>query len=295
MALINSIAEYQEYFRAGQVLKRIDNASDIKSAAATMPEALQRLFNKPEDFTLADISHEAIIEMIKSRILKREPDFVIDDCNRPVIDQIVKYLRRDADFLKTPGYSFEKGLLLRGGIGTGKTLLMLGLRSFLDEMRFFRLLAPGEPSERYDLYEERGLRVTSLTGPAFLTTGEIVLSFNVDGFQIFTHVKEGRKTDTEAVTVGPLILDDLGTENLGLHFGSRTNVISELLMMRYERFVAFRRLTGSERREYQHPVTHGTSNLNHNELREFYGDRVYDRMRELFNDIVCDGDSRRKS
>lgn len=294
MALINSIAEYQEYFRAGQALKRLYNASDIKSAAASMPEALQRLFNKPEDFTLADISHEAVIEMLKSRILKREPDFVIDDCNRLVIDQIVKYLRRDPTFLKTPGNSFDKGLLLRGGVGTGKTLLMHGLRSFIGEMRFFRLLAPGEPSERYDLYEERGLRVTSLTGPAFLTTGEIVLSFNVDGFQIFTHVKEGRKTDTEVITARPMILDDLGTENLGLHFGARTNVISELLMMRYERFVAYRRLNNSERREYSSPVTHGTSNLNTNELQEFYGDRVFDRMRELFNDIVCDGESRRK-
>ena len=49
-----------------------------------------------------------------------ENAFVIDDCNRNAINELVNYLLRTGRFADQP----MKGLLIRGEVGCGKTLLM---------------------------------------------------------------------------------------------------------------------------------------------------------------------------
>lgn len=41
-------------------------------------------------------------------------------------------------------------------------------------------------------------------------------------------------------------------------------------------------------------ITHGTTNLKVEELEKKYGKRVYDRMKEMFNVILWEGESFRK-
>lgn len=77
-------------------------------------------------------------------------------------------------------------------------------------------------------------------------------------------------------------LDDLGVEPTGRYFGKDCNVIGEVLLSRYDLFLA-------------HQLrTHATTNLNAEELENHYGNRVRSRMRQRFNLIAFDKKSRDK-
>lgn len=66
--------------------------------------------------------------------------------------------------------------------------------------------------------------------------------------------------------------DDLGTEQSLKYYGNECNVMAEVLLSRYERFVS------------QSIKTHITTNLSATEIEALYGNRVRSRMREMFND-----------
>ncbi len=58
--------------------------------------------------------------------------------------------------------------------------------------------------------------------------------------------------------------------------------MAEVLLSRYDLFVS------------QHMITHLTTNLAASELEELYGDRVRSRLREMFNLIAFDKNSKDK-
>lgn len=66
-----------------------------------------------------------------------------------------------------------------------------------------------------------------------------------------------------------LCIDDVGIESTSKHYGQSKEVIEEILYLRYSRRLL---------RE-----THLITNLNSQQLRELYGIRLYDRMKEMFN------------
>jgi DNA replication protein DnaC len=76
--------------------------------------------------------------------------------------------------------------------------------------------------------------------------------------------------------------DDLGTENNLKYFGNDCNVMAEILLNRYDLFVS-RKL-----------LTHITTNLSASEMESAYGNRVRSRMRELFNLVAFNRDSKDK-
>ncbi len=76
--------------------------------------------------------------------------------------------------------------------------------------------------------------------------------------------------------------DDIGVEPIGRHFGKDCNVIGEILLSRHDLFLK----NGTK--------THGTTNLNAEELEERYGKRVRSRMREMFNLFAFQKDSKDK-
>jgi DNA replication protein DnaC len=77
--------------------------------------------------------------------------------------------------------------------------------------------------------------------------------------------------------------DDLGTEANAKFYGKEKNVMAEIILNRYDNRIP-------------HYYTHVTTNLSHDELKEQYGIRVYDRMKEMLNIIAFpeEATSRRK-
>lgn len=76
----------------------------------------------------------------------------------------------------------------------------------------------------------------------------------------------------------PLIIDDIGNEpDVVNSFGTKTNPVKTLLFLRYENKAR----------------TYCTTNLHPKQFREKYGDRLYDRFKEMFTIITMKGESRR--
>jgi len=76
--------------------------------------------------------------------------------------------------------------------------------------------------------------------------------------------------------------DDLGTENNLKYFGNECNVMAEIILSRYDKFISHRM------------ITHITTNLNSSEIESLYGIRVRSRMREMFNLISFEKEARDK-
>lgn len=168
----------------------------------------------------------------------------IDEENRSVVYTLLSYFSGIQNEF-TEGMSFEKGILLFGGIGTGKTTLMELLRE--NPHAPFMMRAAWEIANEFQ-EKEVGVKVIEKYG---------VLVPNQHATRFFSRSHIG------------LCIDDAGTENKGMSFGNTKNVIAEILQARYQN------ING--------PYTHLTTNLDKDELKNAYGLRVFDRMRQMFN------------
>lgn len=169
------------------------------------------------------------------------PNFRLYPKDRGVLLKLCNYMVRDREGCQRLGIDPDKGILLSGPVGCGKTALM----------KLVRHLTP-----HYPPYEVIPVR-------------NIVFGFNHIGYRVIENFGNG----------GYLCFDDIGVEPMGRYFGRDCNVFAEILLSRYELFLE----SGLR--------THGTTNLNAEELEGRYGRRVRSRMRELFNLIAFDRDA----
>jgi DNA replication protein DnaC len=108
---------------------------------------------------------------------------------------------------------------------------------------------------------------------------DISFEFNQEGYSvIYKYSRQSFKNDIPKV----YCFDDLGTENNLKYFGNECNVMAEILLSRYDLFT-FRQM-----------ITHLTTNLNSSEIEDIYGIRVRSRLREQFNLIAFDSNSKDK-
>ncbi len=173
----------------------------------------------------------------KFRIYKKDREILLKLCS---------YFIRDKENCKKFDIDVNKGLLLSGPVGCGKTSLM----------KLFHFLVPHQ--RKYVLMPCRN----------------IVFAFNHLGYKTIEDYGENSF----------FCFDDMGVEPMGRYYGKDCNVIGEILLSRYDLLMETKL------------KTHATTNLNAEELEEYYGNRVRSRMRELFNLIAFDektGDKRK--
>lgn len=191
--------------------------------------------------------------IMKATLGQRRKEMQVDDNNRPVIVELVKYFINDPDC----SLDLQKGILLMGGVGTGKTFL-------LDTMQAFTLAAK---------LESRHFRTERCVEVA-----ELIRSQNS------SDPKAAGKAATRLAQLqrGTWSFDDIGHEPLSVKvWGDDRAVMEPIFTRRYNQFTA------------GDCITHGTTNLGKDGLRSHYGDRVADRFEEMFNFILLDGPSRR--
>jgi len=173
----------------------------------------------------------------KFRIYKKDREILLKLCS---------YFIRDKENCKKFDIDVNKGLLLSGPVGCGKTSLM----------KLLHFLVPHQ--RKYVLMPCRN----------------IVFAFNHLGYKTIEDYGENSF----------FCFDDMGVEPMGRYYGKDCNVIGEILLSRYDLFMETKL------------KTHVTTNLNAEELEEYYCNRVRSRMRELFNLIAFDektGDKRK--
>jgi len=115
-----------------------------------------------------------------------------------LIYKLTNYFIGDAKICKEMGIDLDKGILLSGPVGCGKTSLM----------KLIRHLIPHKP--RFEIIPCRN----------------VVFAFNHVGYKIIEDY--GSKKS--------FCFDDLGVEPVGRHYASDCNVMGEVLISRYELF-----------------------------------------------------------
>ena len=114
------------------------------------------------------------------------------------IYKLVIYCIRDKEEAERLGLNLQKGILLSGPVGCGKTSLMKLFGEF-----------PGTST-----FEVRSTR-------------QIAVAFMKKGFPVISSY--GQKSEV-------ICFDDLGTEQSLKYFGNETNVMAEILLERYDLF-----------------------------------------------------------
>lgn len=121
-----------------------------------------------------------------------------------------------------------------------------------------------------------------------IASRHIIREFNIDGMKILD--KYGRysfkRTTTNACDYEKPItmcFDDLGLEDTNSKlYGNSANVMADIFLDRYDMFQNYGM------------ITHAITNLDVDNLKEIYGDRMVDRFKEMMNLIICPGASLRK-
>ena len=177
--------------------------------------------------------------------------FKILETDYPIIYKLIAYFLKDEVTCFQYNINLNKGILLSGPIGCGKTSIM----------NIMKYLTPTE-----NKFYVKPCR-------------DISFEFIQDGYQIIHKYSKGKLYEFEPKTI---CFDDLGTENNLKYYGNECNVMAEILLSRYDVYIAKR------------IQTHITTNLSASEIETQYGNRVRSRMRELFNLIAYNNTSKDK-
>jgi len=125
-------------------------------------------------------------------------NFKIYKEDEPLLFKLCCYFIQDHYSCSQIGIDTNKGILLSGPVGCGKTSLMMLLQH----------LAPHKTN--YEL----------------IPTRNIVFNFNASGFEVLEKYNETKN----------YCFDDLGVEPTGSHYAKECNVMGEILLSRYDIF-----------------------------------------------------------
>lgn len=188
--------------------------------------------------------------------------FKLDEFNEPVFNLLCHYFSDSRIFLslaegmgvKNP--SLDKGIILAGNFGTGKTWLMSLFRKNNRQVYHVE-----EAKEIAFAYQKNGDEAVERH------KAKIVNSFNDP--TVFFQKYSG------------VCFEDIGAEDIKNNFGNKANVIGDLIETRYVN-------------DCMGIWFHGTTNLTTSKFEQFYGGRVTSRLREKTNFIELGGPDRRK-
>lgn len=167
---------------------------------------------------------------------------IVDEDNRKIVVNLCYYFANDSKFEG----DLNKGLFLYGPVGVGKTSIM---KFFIKNQRYsYRMESCRDVESNF-----------AATGEDYIKrcSGNLDVAINSDPF--------GHKQ------IG-FCFDDLGTESNGKFYGKEKNVMTEILLNRYDSGLPF-------------ISTHVTTNLTADNIKQQYGSRVTDRIRQMFNVI----------
>ena len=172
-----------------------------------------------------------------------------------VVHKLLTWFLQNEKQAQQFGINLNKGILLTGPIGCGKTSLM----------SLMRVLVPQQ--QRFGIKSCR----------------EITFNFIKDGYDIIQRYSSyAYNNTTNPPQPHTHCFDDLGAESTLKYYGNQCNVMGEILLSRYDHFIN------------NHMVTHATTNLSASELEDYYGNRVRSRMREMLNLIAFDSSAKDK-
>jgi len=195
---MNIIEQYKQYLKESNQFM-VDKEKLINN----LSEPLRSYIKKDGCLLPGNLTYHELYDFYIDRLREfSNGELVIDDDNNYAIKQVVLYMNQDPKFKG----SLDKGLMIRGPVGTGKTLLFEGMQSVYSLLgrKIFPVIDTYDVAARYlkagpDIYyNERYL-------------------YNI--ILCLTH---------------NLIFDDIGTEPIVKYMGSEANVMAEIIYRRYK-------------------------------------------------------------
>lgn len=187
---------------------------------------------------------EIILRLEKKGIELYGSQFKIYEKDHAIIHKLMAYFLKDDIACFQLNIDLNKGIMLSGPVGIGKTSLM----------NLMKILTSAE--HKFYIKPCR----------------DISYEFIQDGYEVIQKYSKG-KLYPDPKTI---CFDDLGTENNIKYYGNECNVMAEILLSRYDLFIA-KKIT-----------THITTNLSATEIEFTYGNRVRSRLRSMINLIAFD-------
>jgi len=164
--------------------------------------------------------------------------------DKDVLLQLYAYFTGDIDLCNHYEIDLRKGLFLSGKTGVGKTCHMKLVRQFMGYNDRFRM------------------KTCQALALEYMDTGsQVIMQYGRNFVEYIDH----NTINTS------YCFDDLGAEDEVKHYGTTTNVLGQIILMRYELFI--------NRKVH----THFTSNLSASQIEKCYGERVRSRLREMCN------------
>lgn len=171
-----------------------------------------------------------------------------------LIGPFAEYFTNDPDFEKR-GYSLNKGILIMGNVGVGKTELMKFFQK--NKKQCYKVISCNEVADDYSHFKNDIAEVYSTPIQKAMNDADVFFQREI-GY----------------------CFDDLGTEEIKNDYGNKKNVMADILMAIYNK--------------KQFSKFFITTNLNSEEIIERYGSRINSRLREMFNVFVLEGNDMRK-
>ena len=138
--------------------------------------------------------------------------FKLHDIDIPVIKKLITYAIRDEEAAVQMQININKGLILSGPVGCGKTSLMFLLNYFFQSGHVYKM----KPCR------------------------DIAFEFASKGYDA---LKPFTKIGDKQTRINTFCFDDLGTEKQIKHFGNECNVMAEILLTRYDHYLYNKTMT----------------------------------------------------
>lgn len=204
------------------------------------------------------MNYDFLLNSIAEFAKKKTLNFSLNETDKKIYAMILMYFNQDPRFEEIcPTYNLNKGLLIRGSVGVGKTMMMKTILDF--------------SVANYNYRPFKIVPCHSLSAEFTIQGAAVIEKNTIKSFNYYT-----KKPVTNCY-------DDLGAESLHTaHYSNKLNVMQMVLMGRYELFTD----VGMK--------TILTTNLLGKEIDELYTYRIRSRIREMCNDILYPGEDRRK-
>lgn len=200
---------------------------------------------------------EEMFKIVSSKALALNPYYEFDEHVTYALKGLCLYFTLDKRFEERGYGSLDKGILLAGNVGVGKTLMMHLVSR--NKRQSFEIVSCRTCSEDFMdegiemLYRYYGIK-KALAGT----------------FEYFLQTTLG------------YCFDDIGTETCPVKYmGNETNVMEKIILTRYDNKIPFH-------------YTHFTTNLTEEEIENKYGSRAYSRLMSMVNVIELSGMDKRK-
>ncbi|MGJ1193839.1 EutP/PduV family microcompartment system protein [Sphingobacterium siyangense] len=203
--------------------------------------------SKPPEYPKFDA--ETTQKFFLKTVQNINPNFMINEHNEKIINLLSLYFSGD-DRFEQDGFSLQKGIMLVGPVGCGKTTIMKAFQ--INSNNPYAVTTARKISDSY-LSRENG--------------GEYVINR-------YSNLIAAHPQQNFGFSQIGLCIDDLGVETVKKNFGNEVDVVGDIIMNRYEHELF--------------NTTHFTANIGGNEIEQAYGPRIKSRLRQMCNFIAFD-------